>query len=117
MKNKKYFYPILHKIAFLVTILCFVFAILKKCEIFLFITIIGIVLLVFLNPYKTIYLCPKCGANFECKDKIILTTGFKSIMYRSLLTCPKCKKIRFCRSKSVLDYEKIKIEDKIRRKK
>ena len=58
--------------------------------------IAGMLLYAFTSPYKVVYICPKCGAEFRNNDKIVLTLYNSR---RSLATCPKCKKTNFCREK------------------
>ena len=103
MKDKNnYFYRVLHIIGLLVCVVGFILVILQKESRYgWFAVIIGALIAVFANPYKTVYICPKCGTKFESKDKIVLTTSLNSAIKRSLVTCPKCKKTNFCRSKSV----------------
>ena len=100
MKNKKRLYQILNITGLFVCIVGFVLFISQKPLNYWWfvIALIGALMSSFAN--KTVYICPKCGTEFESKDKIILTTGHSGFR-RSLATCPKCKKTFFCRSKSV----------------
>ena len=100
MKTKKSFYQILNITGLFICIAgCILFISQKPLNYGWFvIAIMGALISSFAN--KTVYICPKCGAEFESKDKIILTTGNYGF-HRSLITCPKCKKTIFCRSKRV----------------
>ena len=100
MKTKKSFYQILNITGLFICIAgCILFISQKPLNYGWFvIAIMGALISSFAN--KTVYICPKCGAEFESKDKIILTTGNYGF-HRSLVTCPKCKKTIFCRSERV----------------
>ena len=100
MKNKKRFYQILNITGLFVCIVGFVLFISQKPLNYwwLVIALIGVLMSSFAS--RTVYICPKCGTEFERNDKIILMTG-RSGFRRCLATCPKCKKTFFCRSKIV----------------
>ncbi len=91
MKNKKRFYQILNITGLFVCIVGFVLFISQKPLNYWWfvIALIGALMSSFSN--KTGYIYPKCGTEFESKDKIILKTG-RSGFRRSLAICPKCKK-------------------------
>ena len=98
MKNQKAFYRILNIIGLFICIVGIIIFFLQETPNYgwFIVALRGALICSFAN--KTVYICPICGAKFESKDKIILTTGnFR----RSLVTCPKCKKTNLCRSKRV----------------
>lgn len=107
-KTKGYYLRLCANIGLLIILIGAVIALLFKRELEgAIVLLIGVVInIVPCLIGKSVYVCPKCKAEFaETDDKVVLNTSHKGFFQRALLTCPKCKKTNFMKKKLVSKEE------------